>query len=202
MMRDGRRFICHKLGIEYFEMPKVACTSIKTALLLSDGVKPAPGRFDAHWDQHWYRRTVEPGFRFTFIRHPLDRLVSCYHQKIATGESWDIDCNLSAKTSFEDVVRFVVGNPRPNEHYAPQTAVLRRAGCLWVGHFEGLRKAWGALQRRFPGLADLPHKNRSRRPRDWRDLFDAETLELAARYYRRDFERWPEYAADLEVACA
>ena len=96
----------------YFVIPKVACSSIKAALLpifdfdtpiyettLKDG---APGYnvhqlFDESGHQVNQRELIselndayQEYFKFAFVRNPWDRLVSCYFQKL-----WDVE-----KTDF------------------------------------------------------------------------------------------------------
>jgi len=191
------RYICHSAMIEYIEVPKVACTSIKEAILRADGIDPPSRPTTVYSHPHWRCRASEkPGFAFTFVRHPLDRLVSCYKQKIPTGKgAVGLNCPLPTDTSFYDFVRWAVSQEIPNKHFAPQSFVLGYQRLDFVGRFDRLAEDWATLRSQFPQLPELQHFNRTQ-PDDWGSYYDSETRRVAREFYLLDFLRWPEFAVD------
>ena len=111
MKRDGqwlraKYIVSNQHRFVYFIVQKVACSSIKTALLpLFPDTKPERGFESSLHDGSFaysvhdlYNRSghqinkanfLADGyagyFKFAFVRDPWDRLVSCYKQKIAPG---------------------------------------------------------------------------------------------------------------------
>jgi len=98
--------VSHEHEFVYFIVPKVACSSIKTALLplfdsdvseeelvREDGI-PAAHRLFKTSPHSINKRRLLKGikkdhysgyFKFAFVRNPWDRLLSCYLQKLAPG---------------------------------------------------------------------------------------------------------------------
>lgn len=108
-------------------MPKVACTAIKMALLASDGItieKP----IHAHVHKRWLSPPpVKIKLVFTFVRHPVARLLSSYFEKLRTGRAGLIDprCKLPTDATFSHWVDYVTANPQQaNKHWQPQAIIL------------------------------------------------------------------------------
>jgi len=197
-----RRYINRKHGIEYISVEKAACTSIKAALLIADGIEPPEELSQVHYHPHWFRQwfgAVPIRWVFTFVRDPRVRLVSLWWDMVRTGRSREFMADLPASMTFSEFVRWIVArNELPNRHYAPQTLVLSRSrngdALDFVGHIETISEDWRVVQAHAPGLGELPHRNASDRPKDWRALYDPETWAIAGGYYAGDLRRWPRYA--------
>jgi len=199
-----RRYVSHTCGVEYIAIEKSACTSIKAALLLSDGIQPPAILSDVHHHPHWH----EPSpidWVFSFVRHPLIRPVSLWWDMVRTGRSHEFMADLSPQISFAQFIRWIA-TAAPNRHYSPQAMVLDTSknghAIDFVGHVESIGSDWRVVQEHAPGMPQLLHRNASGRPKDWRSLYDAETVEIATRIYAADFWRWPQYATDPHLGGA
>src|SRR5919107_448733 len=166
----------------YFVIPKVACSSIKAALLpifdfdtpiyettLKDG---APG-YNVHalFDESGHQvnqgeliselnDAYQEYFKFAFVRNPWDRLVSCYFQK-----PWDV-----GKTDF--------GKP-----------AFKLPG---VGRYENLAADFSVVAERIGGTEklQLPHilRSKSRESRPYTEFYDARLKKLVYERYQEDIE--------------
>ena len=83
-------YIVDALRLAYLSVPKAACSSIKLALGKAAGIPLIPDQdllfIHAHPQWHWQKGRLEDtqsGYaKFSFVRNPFDRLVSCYSDKI------------------------------------------------------------------------------------------------------------------------
>lgn len=126
-------------------------------------------------DWHEHRRASEtPAPRFSFVRHPLDRLVSCYEfMRGETAEKlWKVaDC------SFREFIE--------REHlFLRSQSWWLDADMDFVGRFERLHEDFARISDR-----PLPHLQASHR-RPWRDYYDEETRMIAEWRYVEDFARF------------
>ena len=187
------RFISQQVGVEYLEIPKVACSSIKAALLIADGIKFHGDGM--HNNKLWQRTHITlPSKSFTFVRHPCDRLESTWREKCRTGKAKIIDpsCDVPTTASFAEWVDWVTAqDPRKcNKHWQPQSLILEHYQTQpdFIGRFETLINDWERLRESHSGLPELPHINSSDNhdPIDW----DGITLDKAAQFYAEDLNRW------------
>jgi chondroitin 4-sulfotransferase 11 len=208
----------------YIEIPKVACTSIKTAIadlvgvrLTETGGNPHEARWPAPRDPSGRTGPPFPGlFAFAFVRDPWDRLVSCYRDKIrgeVDGFTYFTDrpgvANCLARfdaffagMSFDEFVRAVASIPdeEADAHFRSQhTFVTDEEGRLatdFVGRYERLAEDWRRVGQRIglPAI-ELPRLQAVRERRPCSELYTAETRRIVADRYGRDAEMFG-YAFD------
>ena len=168
-------------GAEYILVPKCGCNSMRDAINRSN----AGGS------------RVPVNFVFTFVRHPLARFVSAYVEKVQTGKvhilmpKWKN--HLSPNMSAAEFLDFIVGFPHDqellNDHFCPQSWLLRHVELDFVGRLENVAEDWKVLMER--GLPELPHLHKTPNVKPWQDMLDESTEQKAREFYRDDFDRWP-----------
>jgi hypothetical protein len=124
--------------------------------------------------------------RWTVIRHPAARLVSCWHNRIHDQSKLETSGGPILRQftgmSFSDFVTAVCAQAdvrEMDEHYAPQVEMLTVEGEPIVDEIyrlETLEAEWPRLQERF-GLPELPHLNRSEHE-PWTNYYDAKLRRL------------------------
>ena len=212
----------------YVVTPKVACSSIKRALLpvlqeadLDEedarareeirnfhkyvGSRKKIFMTKANFEREMRRGRFGDFFRFSFVRNPWDRIVSCYESKIVKRNKkrfplvlpggrhpfrWDM--------SFEEYLRTVCEIPdaESNVHFRSQAEILTGSttgeGKLIVeavGRFEQMSSDFPAIMARaLPGRSvDLGQWNVSgARKRDYREYFRNGLEQLVADRYPGD----------------
>ncbi|MEO0512051.1 MAG: sulfotransferase family protein [Planctomycetota bacterium] len=203
----------HPWRAVYVTNYKVASTSILNALAGVLGVRDTMNDpNDAHvrdrevfdtprsstHDSLAEARLAHPGYRaFTFVRHPLARVLSAYSNKISDARPNERNVverhanYLSKGMPFE---AFVAALPRIplkelDKHIRPQWTFCDD-GVDFVGRLERLEDDWQELCKTL-GMphAPLPAQNRSRRSERENVLTEA-SLAGVRDFYREDFDRF------------
>lgn len=195
------------LNLAYCPIPKNACSSVKHALLaelkidlagqlLHDRL-PTPGNWQVEPGE--LRRLPDsptpsvhrlPGaFAFAVVRHPLDRLVSAFADKVLHGAP-GLTPDWYALRHFPDFVHRIVSTPPEalNEHMRPQSCFLGRLPFDGFLRFERLQEDWRLVQERTGCKQPLVKRNASKH-QAYRDYFDDALAREAAGYYAEDFRR-------------
>jgi hypothetical protein len=203
----------------YISVPKVACTSFKTAFagllgLRLDRVNGDPHRlrYPSPIPGAGLQRVLYPGFyRFAFVRNPWDRLVSCYRDKIKNEVEgythftirpgvanclarWSV---FQPDMSFEDFVRAVASIPdsEADEHFRSQHTFLKGAnGALatdFVGRYERLAEDFALVQKQtgLPHI-ELPRLQAARTVARYAGYYNPATRDLVAERFREDIARF------------
>lgn len=213
----------------FVEVPKAGCSVVKRVLQYSEvggeGIDPDASVHDRSlsplaapisdgFDLDELFGCPTPWFRFSFVRNPYSRALSCYLEKIA-GEQWLRDIRLpglgfdpSDDVSFAEFLRRVsVQEHRDMDiHWAPQHHLLslRKVQYGFLGRFETFQ---ADLRRLVDILGlDVPDELLERRTahvtaaaQKLHDYYDDETLDLVQEIYRKDFDLLG-YGRDLRFA--
>lgn len=210
--------ISRKHQCVFVEVPKAGCSVVKRVLQWSEvdgeGIDPKASVHDRSlsplaapitdgFDLDEVFGEVSPYFRFSFVRNPYSRALSCYLEKIA-GEQWLRDLRLPElgfdpheDVSFAEFLRKVATQqPRQMDiHWAPQHHLLslRRVRYGFLGRFENfhtdLRRLVSALDLSVPEDVLLRRTAHVTGAADkLQQYYDDETVELVQQVYRRDFD--------------
>jgi hypothetical protein len=205
---EWRHTIWHEGKLIYSAVPKVANTSIKSALLKT--FKPDSDHKRVHLESQVYdevkpRQMDKYGdyLHMTCVRSPFERVVSFWAQKIDQPVADDLTPRLQRlgfrpNMSFDETVRLVAQVPdgEADPHFRSQTFVLRHRRRFLpnlVLHLETLGRDWGLLQRLMASrgieLSRLPHRNQSQHDEPEHHYDDATLVDLVLERYAADFEQ-------------
>ena len=185
--------IIHHNGLGFVIIPKCGGSSIKTAMRDGMGLQPNGG---IHVDKRLnITNSVADLFTAAFIRHPLDRLVSAWANKIHSESYMERRLGkhgFRLNMPFDEFVRHVEGHCW-DAHIQPQCKFLP-VGTNLVARFERMAEVWPEIQAKFPWLPDLPHENKTEHA-PWESMYTPETREIAERIYQQDLELWHSLSA-------
>lgn len=180
-----------KKNIAYLRLAKCACTSIINSL---DG-KEAKDRYAYLWtDEYIYKNNSM--FKFTYVRNPFERLVSCYTDKIENKKENNSykQINycmgiLNTIQNFEEFVKCIVKIPGrwADRHFKPQYCHIYENGKKlvdYIGKIEEITTTYEFIQKKY-GLNDLRILNTSNK-RNWMFYYTKETAKLVYEYYKDD----------------
>jgi hypothetical protein len=143
-------------------------------------------------------------FKFTFVRNPWDRLLSCYMSKVVQERfAWSFKSysNVAFREdmSFEEFAEVVCRIPdeEANPHFCSQHIFMCSRGSRkdiladFVGRFENLEEDFAFVTKRIGIDARLPHAADTasiRSSRSYRDFYDEKLAEMVGERYREDIE--------------
>ena len=204
--------LARRQRLAYLQVPKVACTSMRAALCrlnhpeLSESQLVERGAFARHPEWSDVVEANDPVvarcFRFTFVRHPLDRFASFYRSKIGKRTDEQIKphfrkiglrAGMTPEEVFECVERVERGALDP--HIAPQSYFVfagDESRVQWIGRLERMEEGLAELAEKSGALLNVPHLNVTRgaeagRPRD---ILRAALRQRLADFYADDLARF------------
>ena len=202
----------------YFVVQKAGCSSVKRVLAPLFGLETPEGptevdrvmavhdAFRGSGDQiphgEFVRGLAEGRFRdhlrFAFVRHPLDRLVSCYLQKLSGEGAQGLSRyefagqRLRKGMPFAQFARAVCRVPDADSdaHFRSQHLTTHDAGGApladRLGRFENLREDFEGISHDLGLPAYLPHLFRSEGRGGYGEFYNPQTRAMVARRYERD----------------
>lgn len=198
---ESDKFISFDNKIIYFSVPKVASQSILVSLRNYCG-----GENYIHSKASWQElveKYPEIGnfFKFTVVRHPYRRLVSCYIDKILNvtldkNRMLEESSMEKIPSSFVDFVDFVVSCPdkKANSHWASQTSLLSSSGGAFlvdaIVHLENLESELAHLFNRIGLTAPTIHKTKNTKLQHIERISD--TFEISENLYDQSYFWSPE----------
>jgi len=191
---SGKRFV-------YVQVPKVACTSIKQALLPAFGVEWQEGDRTVHNSLRKSKARVSKrtlsrprfrnAYRFSFVRNPFDRVVSAYFSKVKnTRRNLLRQPGVYTGMPFGEFVEVVCAAPdgEADQHIRSQWTFLDGVRMDFVGRMENMGDDWARVVGAIGVPPDLPHANRSGAREGYRYFYDDELARKVAERYRDDLE--------------
>ena len=190
--------ISHLRKFIFFHIPKTGGTSISKCLKLERrGVEYAWGSRRQHltWqemlvDEYVTEEQMSNYFKFSFVRNPFDRIVSCFlYQKRAK----EIDRNIS----FSKYV--AIAHERRGRNYIkryfyfrPQCEFICRDGANildFVGRFEYINRDFKDLMSYFDMKCPrLLHAQRSRKRKSYQSYYSKKSKNLVRKMYAKDLD--------------
>lgn len=194
--RYPRNFVFDKKKeVIYLNNPKVACSSIKRSMV---GEQP-----NIHWlpdhSTEELSSEMKQYYKFTFVRNPYKRLVSCFEDKCIQHPDdpcWN-SYFLSRLLRVRDFGRFIriiylLPDSIAEPHFSGQYRLVydKQDRCLvdFIGKVENIKDQYEPIRKRFDFRA-LPHTNRaaSLTGKNWMDYYTPFTAWLVYRKYKKDF---------------
>jgi len=191
------------LNLRYYPIPKVACSSIKLAILNANGIQVEHIRIvhqllstDRHYVIRSGKITQLPqppegdGFEFALVRNPFDRLVSVYVNKVVSRNRglpapfYETRCF----AEFVDVLLKCEQGPGLDGHIRPQYQFLIGSRIERLGRYERINEDWSRACEAFGRRLELSVNNPSDGRSDYRSYYTPELAEKVAGYYARDLE--------------
>ena len=195
----------HSKKLAYIPIAKVANSSIKASMCEQklDGVEEYYQIHSLVTKMHKLDEEAKKYYKFSFVRNPLDRLVSCYVNKYTSDKKYleskgrlYFDSYLFGYVrqpkDFTDFIRKICKIPTclEDQHFQKQYNLLydKKGNCLvdYVGKYENIVEDFEMLEKRFD-LKPLPHYYQTSKG-NWMDYYTLETAELVHKKYRRDFQ--------------
>ena len=190
-LREGQLKPFDEPRVIFVHIPKSAGVSVTRGLF---GVDSVGHRTAVQYRQIYGRREFARRFAFSFVREPIDRLLSAYSYLKAGGrkdlDSWYSEFFESC-SSIDEFVHDWLTRPdvQAMAHFRPQTDFLcdYRGDLIvdFIGRFERLEADYAVVAERLGQSSELPRLNIGRGERA---EISPQSRDKANRFYASDFE--------------
>lgn len=199
MDRRHKWIVSEKHRFVFYEIQKCATETMRQYFLGTTRKNTTNNEYGARRVSGYNRAKVHQYenahfFLFSFVRNPWDRIVSCwlskfvnYHDPAHPDLPGVRDPELSLNTTFEEFVRFVYKTPdtRADCHFKSMHTFLPKGCC--IGKVENLQDDFDLIRKRLKlPMYDVPHINKTQKPKRWRNYYTDELKELVGERYKKD----------------
>lgn len=154
-------------------------------------------------EKKWFLNCYKKFFKFTFVRNPYERLVSCYENKYHTDrrsigrtlaeyhfDSYPFGILKKDKGFTNFAIRLcLIPDKFADEHFRSQYFQLytKDGECLvdCVGHFENIVNEYETISKKY-GFDSLQHYNKATSEK-WQDYYNPFTAWLVFERFKKDF---------------
>ena len=202
---EHKNIYLKKIDSIYFDVPKVASSSIKTmcAQVLEMPIEDNIHFLDFPYIEMNGEVDMNMFFKFGFVRDPWDRLVSCYRSKVRAADfNSRFHVNGVARAfvkydlfyggmSFAEFVEAVIriSEKQADPHFASQYISFPiKQGKLqmdFIGRFENLPADYNTLATKLGTEVKLVHLNNNKRT-DYRAFYTTDLIYKVYNRYQRD----------------
>jgi len=181
----------HKHKFIFIHIPKTGGLSLKTEFL--DRQNLPNEVYGRHKRPASYYKNNKNHFKFTFVRNPWDRFVSCYFYFKKYGRRRGFD-KLTGEiiNRYSNFNEFCLGLnealPNIKSWHFKQMSFWIDSPIDFIGRFENFQEDFNTICDKIgiPQRA-LPHKNKSKH-KHYTEYYDDETREIVAEKYAQDIE--------------
>ena len=176
--------------ILFIHINKTGGTSVEKALNIPPNHITALEKIKEIGQQRW-----DESFSFSIVRNPWDKVVSHYHYRVKTNQTYlktnPIEFKAWVKLAYRDKNIFYYDNP---EMFMPQIDWISNCeGKVLVNYickFENLQTDFEKVcQLAAIPIIQLPHLQKSERKKDYKGYYDEETRLIIEKCFQKDIQK-------------
>jgi len=182
----------YQMNCIFVHIPKTAGTSIGEAIFGTGNT--------GHWkakDYQWLNpQLFKKSFKFCIVRNPWERALSAYHYLKNGGNTtsdryWKEE-NLGGINSFDEFIKEKLNQDSIYKwgHFIPQTDFIlledESNQMDYVGRYENLDKDFKEICEKLDIKRELPHQNKSKKPKDYRSSYTENSKRIIEELYKDD----------------